>query len=214
MFLYLIRHAQSQNNAVPESQRVEDPGITEIGRRQAMCLAERVASLELTRLVTSPFRRTLETTKLIGEATSLVPEVRLELHELGGCYRGYTPQNIVGRPGMNRLAIEKEFSALVVSPEIDRNGWWASKPQETRELARRRAAKLLRGTVDEFGDTDERVAFVMHADIKILLLEQFHPEPLDVPRNTSLTTLQISSKECRLEHYNCVRHLPSELITH
>ena len=37
MELYLIRHAQSQNNALPEEQRVEDPGLTELGNQQADC---------------------------------------------------------------------------------------------------------------------------------------------------------------------------------
>ena len=34
MRLYLIRHAQSENNARPEHERVEDPGLTELGARQ------------------------------------------------------------------------------------------------------------------------------------------------------------------------------------
>ena len=35
MQLYLIRHAESENNARPEHDRVEDPSITTLGRRQA-----------------------------------------------------------------------------------------------------------------------------------------------------------------------------------
>ena len=31
MELYLIRHAQSQNNVKPEEHRVEDPPLTELG---------------------------------------------------------------------------------------------------------------------------------------------------------------------------------------
>lgn len=213
MELYLIRHAQSQNNALPEHQRVEDPGITELGRQQAKHLAERVAQLGLTRLITSPFRRTLETTMPIHEATSLVPEVRVELHEQGGCYSGHMLEDVTGRPGMNRSEIERAFPGFVVSTGIDGQGWWESKPHEDRESARRRAGKLLQRTLHEFGDSNERVAFVMHADIKLLFLEHFHDDPLAVPCNTSVTTIRITSRECRLDDYNCVRHLPSELVT-
>lgn len=213
MQLYLIRHAQSQNNALPESQRVEDPGITELGRQQAKHLAERVAQLDLTRLITSPFRRTLETTLPIHETTSLTPEVRVDLHEQGGCYHGYMPGNMTGRPGMNRSEIESEFPGFVVPAGIDGQGWWESKPYEDGESAQRRARKLLQRTLDEFGDSNERVAFVMHADIKLLFLEHFHYEPLAVPCNTSVTTIRITSGECRLDDYNCVRHLTSELVT-
>jgi 2,3-bisphosphoglycerate-dependent phosphoglycerate mutase len=212
MQLYLIRHAQSQNNAVAEHQRVEDPGITELGRQQAKCLAERVSTLELTRLFTSPFRRTLQTTKPIYEATSLRPEVRIDLHEKGGCYRGHTVDNVCGRPGMNRTEIEREFPGFDASAKINGEGWWASKPHEDYQAARQRAGKLLQRAIDEFGDTHERVAFVMHADIKLIFLRQFHSEPLDCPCNTSVTMIEIRSGQCRLMDFNCVRHFPAELV--
>ena len=121
MRLYLIRHAESQNNALPESQRVEDPGITELGYRQARHLAERVSGLGLTKLFTSPFLRTLQTTSPIYEATRLTPNVRVALHEEGGCYSGYTPENMAGRPGMGRSDIEREFPGFIVSAGI--GGW-------------------------------------------------------------------------------------------
>ena len=98
MELYLIRHAQSENNAQPEEQRVEDPALTAMGRRQAGLLADWITSLNLTRLITSPFLRTLETTEAIRQATRLTPEVRVQLHEQGGCYRGYGPDGREGRP--------------------------------------------------------------------------------------------------------------------
>ena len=213
MRLYLIRHAESQNNALPESQRVEDPGITELGYRQARHLAERVGGLGLTKLFTSPFLRTLQTTSPIYEATKLTPNVRVALHEEGGCYSGHTPENMAGRPGMGRSDIEREFPGFIVSAELGDGGWWTSALHESNELASRRAARLFQRTVDEFSDTDEQVAFVMHADIKMLFLQQFHSEPLDLPSNTSITAIQITAGDCRLVDYNCVRHLPDELVS-
>ena len=213
MRLYLIRHAQSQNNALPESQRVEDPGITELGHQQSRHLAKRVGELGLTKLFTSPFRRTLQTTSPIFEATKLTPNVRVALHEQGGCYIGHTPENMAGRPGMSRLEIEREFPGYAVSADIDDQGWWTSELYESQESARHRATGLFQRTLDEFSGTDERVAFVMHADIELLFLQQFHSEWLDVPSNTSVTTIQITAGDCRLEDYNCVRHLPDEFVT-
>jgi 2,3-bisphosphoglycerate-dependent phosphoglycerate mutase len=213
MHLYLIRHAQSQNNALPESQRVEDPGITELGHRQAKHLAERIGELGLTKLFTSPFRRTLQTTSPIFTVTKLTPNVRVALHEQGGCYSGHTPENMAGRPGMRRSEIECEFPGYGVSDDINDQGWWTSELYESRESARRRATALFQRTLDEFSGTDERVAFVMHADIKLLFLQQFHSERLDVPANTSVTAIRITDGDCRLEDYDCVRHLPAELVT-
>ena len=213
MRLFLIRHAESQNNALPESQRVEDPHITELGHRQASHLARRVGELGLTKLFTSPFRRTLQTTSPIYEATKLVPNVRVALHEEGGCYSGHTPENMAGRPGMNRSDIEREFPGYLVSTDMDDRGWWTSEFHENHASASRRAAQLVQHTVEEFGGTDERVAFVMHGDIKRLFLEQFHVGGLDLPANASVTEIAITAEGCRLENYNCVRHLPGELIT-
>jgi 2,3-bisphosphoglycerate-dependent phosphoglycerate mutase len=213
MQLYLIRHAQSLNNALPEEERVEDPGLTELGCQQAEHLGEWIRSLNLTRLITSPFLRTLMTTEPIARATSLIPEVRIDLHEQGGCYAGHDFSSKVGRPGMTRREIEAEFAGYRVADDIDGEGWWQSKPYETWEAARIRAARLLEWTRREFAHTDERVAFVMHADIKRLFLAQLHADPLDVPRNTSITEVEFTASSQRLGAFNQISHLPPRLIT-
>ena len=44
MQLYIIRHAQSVNNALDDQRyRVSDPLLTEVGHRQAAMLAEHLA---------------------------------------------------------------------------------------------------------------------------------------------------------------------------
>ncbi len=214
MQLYLIRHAQSQNNALPEEARVEDPGLTELGHRQAELLAEWIPALKLTRLITSPFRRTLLTTEPIVRTTSLVPEVRIDLHEQGGCYSGHDFGDKVGRPGMTRKEIEAEFSGFQVADDIDGQGWWQSKPYESSEAAWSRAARLLESTRREFGHTDERVGYVMHADIKRLFLWQLREQIDGVPCNTSITEIEFDSRNHRLRAFNQVAHLPAHLITY
>jgi len=213
MQLYLIRHAQSQNNALPEEERVEDPELTELGHQQAEHLAEWIPSLNLTRLITSPFRRTLLTTEPIFRATSLNPEVRIDLHEQGGCYSGHGFGNKVGRPGMTRREIEAEFAGYQVADDIDGQGWWQSRPYETWEAARMRAARLLESVRREFAHTDERVAFVMHADIKRLLLSRLISEPLDTPCNTSVTEIEFTASSHQLRALNQISHLPVHLVS-
>ena len=212
MQLFLIRHAQSQNNAQPEHLRVEDPPITEIGHQQAERLAEVLPALELTHLVTSPFRRTLETTEHLRRAVGLNPEVRTELHEVGGCMRGPSVAEMVGAPGMNRDEIIAEFTGYQVGNEIGEAGWWGGKPYESFELASARAKNLLARTLHEYASTDARVAYVMHADFKSLFLQQFC-DVLAVPWNTSLTQVSIADDEVRLDDFNNVTHLPEELMT-
>lgn len=213
MHLFLIRHAQSQNNAAPEELRVEDPALTPRGQEQARRLAEWIPRLNLTRVITSPFRRSLETAEAIRHATGLAPEVRTALHEVGGCYRGHAGATITGRPGMTRLVIEREFPGFHVSPEIDGQGWWGRRPRETDAEATLRAELLWKQTLEEFGRTDERIALVMHADFKILLLRQFHTPPLATPGNTSVSTVAVAPSSVELRDYNSLRHLPEELVT-
>ena len=213
MELFLIRHAQSANNAKPESQRVPDPGITEVGRQQAARLADWVRELELTMLITSPFLRTLQTTQHIHEATGLTPLVRSEWHEHGGCYTGFRPGELRGQPGMNRSEIETRFKGYQVHDAIDHQGWWRSQDWETVDQARVRAARVLQQTQEEFADSDERVAIVTHADFKRFFVESFHEDWVDVPANTSVSSLEISPDGARLVQLNRVDHLPVELQT-
>ena len=91
MKLYLIRHAQSENNAKPESERVPDPGITELGIRQAKLLGERFSDMGIEVLVSSAFRRALLTAEAIVERVSKMPEVQVDwLHK-----EQATPSNLL-----------------------------------------------------------------------------------------------------------------------
>lgn len=213
MNLFLVRHAQSANNAKPEHERVEDPGLTEMGFRQADHLASAVVELQLDRLITSPFRRTLETTASIVKSTSLVPEIWVDLHEQGGCYAGYHEATVVGRPGMTRSEIARDFPHFQLPSELDEQGWWRSRPYESFYDAIARAQRLLNRAQAELPGKAKRVAFIMHADFKMLLMGQIDNRPLDVPYNASITQLRVDPSEVTLVRYNQVDHLPESLRT-
>lgn len=66
--LYLVRHAQSTNNAQPESQRIPDPPLTDLGEQQAQALALAIDQLSPDHLFSSPFLRTLQTTAPVAQA--------------------------------------------------------------------------------------------------------------------------------------------------
>ena len=119
MTVLLIRHAQSVNNSLPEEQRSDDPGLTELGRDQARRLAARLVEWQPERLLTSAFRRTLETTSAVAEATGLTPELVVDLHEQGGCQAGASPEVYQGRPGMTRDEIVAEFGDWLLPDSID-----------------------------------------------------------------------------------------------
>lgn len=219
MRLYLIRHAQSMNNALPEEQRVADPALTELGRRQAAALAALFESAPLTRLITSPFRRSLETTNPIRHRVSIAPEVWVDLHEQGGCYAGFEPARYQGCPGMTDREIAAEFPGYRIAPEIDSQGWWKSQPYESMSAARERARRLIRRTLDVFGPTDEHVAYVMHGDFKKLILEELFADTLASRNhwpshiyNASVSIVEVCSAP-RLDQYNSTGHMPFDLLS-
>jgi len=71
--IYLIRHGQSEEN-VDHVARGDRALLTEGGRAQAMTVAERVARLEVTSLISSPFVRTFETASVISARIGLPVE--------------------------------------------------------------------------------------------------------------------------------------------
>lgn len=73
--MILVRHGQSEFNAVYGKTRIDpgiqDPRLTEEGRRQAREAAEALADRDIRELVSSPYTRALETAEIIAEALRL-----------------------------------------------------------------------------------------------------------------------------------------------
>ncbi len=215
MELYLIRHGQSLNNSVGDEKRVEDPPLTEVGQQQAQRLAQWIVRLRLTRLITSPFLRTLQTTEPVRQIIDLAPSIWVELHEQGGCMAGTSPQVMQGRPGMTREEIADEFPGYEIPPEIDGAGWWKSQPYESVESASQRACRLVARVQRELASTDHRVAMIAHNRLIQLVLENCLTDtaPLDELYNTSVTKLNVTPQAVRLVYLNQVEHLPDQLVT-
>src|SRR5882724_4464827 len=77
--MILIRHGQSEFNAVYSVQRVDpgipDPRLTELGRAQAAEAAAALAREDVRRLIASPYTRALETAEIIAGALGLTVEI-------------------------------------------------------------------------------------------------------------------------------------------
>jgi len=196
MELYVIRHAQSTNNALANMHlRVNDPALTALGHQQAELVGQHLAKginlemtvgksdedtqvnqrqgYQLTRLYCSAMHRAMLTAYHIGLATGLKPEVWLDLHEAGGMFDGHPDlDNLVGRAGRTRAEILAEFPNFQLPAEITEAGWW-NQPHEDWAACLGRAVRVsdeLHRMAAEI-DHAERIAIVSHGGFIDALLK-------------------------------------------
>jgi 2,3-bisphosphoglycerate-dependent phosphoglycerate mutase len=221
MQLYLVRHAESKNNASPAHLRVEDPTLTAVGRLQGEKLADWMRTLRMDALITSPVRRALQTTRYVRDATSQHVHVWDSVFEEGGIYRGHGPNANEGGPGLTRDDVIEHVtgdeSGCTLDESITPAGWWGSRPRESPEDAQSRAALLVERLTSRFGP-DEVVVMISHADFKRRLLHELighdaNPQSFGKLRNTGITKIDWDGKKWQLDWFNSVSHLPARLIT-
>jgi 2,3-bisphosphoglycerate-dependent phosphoglycerate mutase len=238
MELYLIRHAQSSNNALAdERERVCDPHLTELGRQQAELLATHLAigpdlhpirpwltlsganghGYGITRLYTSPMRRCLQTAQSIGRELGLTPEVWVDIHEQGGIWLDHGEE--VGRrgyPGITRSELSTEFPGYSVPDRVSEAGWWRGAYEDITAAAAR--AERVAETLRDWGARDEKIALVSHGAFGSLLLSALLGKAMQPVYyhldNTSISLIRFRRiNEISVRYLNRLAHLPPEMVT-
>ncbi|MBU6334783.1 MAG: phosphoglycerate mutase family protein [Chloroflexi bacterium] len=110
MRVLLIRHGETDWNAV---QRYQGHGLVPLnarGRAQARALARRLAAgPPLTALVSSDLPRAAETADIVGAALGLVPQRHAGLREIDvGAWAGLTPAEVRQRFPEHRAAYDRD----------------------------------------------------------------------------------------------------------
>lgn len=236
--LLLVRHAQSENNVTSdriratyagdlarihlESERARqpDPELSELGRRQAELLADRLAPLLRepgTALISSPMRRALQTAAPLIRRAGLDPAAVVcepELFEVGGCY--YADEV---RPSLTPAQIAEEFG--VRCSWSGARGWFDDRTgPESDDEARARVDRLI-GWMEERlgGGQHERLVLIVHGDLMTRWLRRWLGVPWSrslafVHANTGITTLCHDRRAgLLLESLNDTGHLPATLRT-
>lgn len=204
MQLYLIRHAQSRNNALYVRSgsfdgRSPDPRLSEVGRAQAKLLAQFLAQGDpeaktdahdafnqrgfgITHLYCSLLSRSIETALEISKAVNIPAVADCDLHEWGGVFELIEgDKNHRGLPGPNREYFEQNYPEMILPDSLDDGGWW-NKPHEPKSAAFARASRLLDDLLAKHDGTDDSVALVTHAGFFHSLLSMITEIPL-TPEN-------------------------------
>jgi broad specificity phosphatase PhoE len=239
--LYIIRHAQSANNALAnQTLRHFDPVLTTLGQLQAQILGQYLAAGDprdmevdirsgyseradsagfgITHLYCSAMYRALETTQPVAEALNLQPEVWLELHEEGGVY--LEEDGICrGKPGQTRSQIASAFPSYLLPPELSEDGWWnAANGHESRAAAFARAQRVAQALVQR-ADSDDVIALITHGTftdrlLKALLFKADDHRFYYMHYNVGITRVEfVENGPILLRYLNRIDHLSSHLIS-
>jgi 2,3-bisphosphoglycerate-dependent phosphoglycerate mutase len=228
MQLYIIRHAQSENNLLwqrtgSSNGRIPDPVLTELGHQQAQLVANFLAQplneapaperdnrdgFSLTHLYCSLMERAVLTGTYIAQATGLPLVGLMDIHEWGGIYqKDETSGERIGLPGPNRDYFAQHYPHLVLPESLNHQGWWNREPEavEERPLRARRFWKFL---LKRHGPTDDRVAIVSHGGfmqtLLATLLNRDQPDiTLGLPANVWFVTnnVAISRFDFEADHF-------------
>lgn len=190
MQLYMIRHAQSENNEIwartgSSNGRSPDPLLTEIGEQQAHHLGQHIAQnwtkadpdndghnrlgFHFTHLYSSLMVRAVATGTAIARRVGL-PLVAWEtVHETGGIFeRDEETHERTGLPGPNRAFFEAQYPDLVLPDALGEAGWW-ERPYEPRTQVMERAQRFL-DELQQRHNGDDRVAIVTHGGFFVAVL--------------------------------------------
>ncbi len=185
MQLYIIRHAQSENNELwartgSSNGRSPDPLLTEIGQQQALHLAQHVAKngketavsdkgalhnrdgYQFTHLYTSLMQRAIATGSPIAQQMD-IPLVAWEIiHEFGGIFEYDAEADVrIGLPGPNRAYFETHYPQLVLPDSLGDEGWWGERPYEPPGETMSRAKTFL-AELQQRHQPSDRVAIITH----------------------------------------------------
>jgi broad specificity phosphatase PhoE len=205
--LYLIRHA----DALPDAEGVvhgdyDAQALSEVGRRQARALAERMRTLPLDAVYSSPTSRAHETARYVAETHGLEVHTERDLREVELGPIGAPANGDVTREDLSELLRQRLRDIAVIAVTT---GDWSSIPgsEPSGELRARLVVVVERIAAAHPG---QRVALFSHGGA----INAYCAAILGIPRdyfvplmNTSLSVVRVKETRHLLFTLNDVAHL-------
>ncbi len=197
--IWLLRHAESANNPLPEREHRPDPRLTPLGRQQALRLAQALAAQGVQVVLSSPLLRSLETAEPLVAAAGCDWWCWADLAEMNRAHPG---------DGQAVEALRRAFPAVRYEAALR----WPGHPgPESAAAAAARAARV----VDRLGSAvprGGRVAVVGHGTFNAFLLRAWLGAPQDgsvqvVQGNACIHHLRLATGAVHLCRYNDGAHL-------
>jgi len=187
MRLLLIRHAESQGNFERRLQGRREFPLTERGLAQAQALAERLVSLPLSAVYSSPVGRAIQTAEVIAAEACLdvIAEPRLQEYDFGEAVSGLTWREI------------REQQPDIIEAFRSGRSDFPAYPGEEGRAAFQDRVRAAMGDIAERHEGRDIVAVITHAGPIALFLfdvlgkEYRRPIPF-VLDNAAITTVEVN----------------------
>ena len=138
--LFLVRHGQDLDSSRSLINGRRDPPLTELGRAQALSVADRLRAKSIDCIYTSPLRRASQTASIISERLG-VEELRVESDLIERDYGVLTGRSPAEIPVHARETfVSNDFRYVIDSPGVeDYTRLWARAGDALRRIQHRHA---------------------------------------------------------------------------
>jgi broad specificity phosphatase PhoE len=202
VLLYLVRHGQSESQLAGDD--IPDGSLTPLGLAQAEAAADYLAGQSIDLLISSPFRRALQTADALRRRTGTPVEVWRNLSELRGVQ--YPLHRF-----MSRTAVGEVCPGASCEDDYPDDGF--DHGLESREAIHERSLAVQGRLRSRFGGTELKVAVFAHWVFNSIFLTDLIGRPFGPGfafelANASVCRVRITEDQVRLLSANEICHLP------
>lgn len=198
--IYLIRHGESIANTQGIYQGITyDTDLTDLGKKQAQALAERLGKIEIDYIISSPLKRTRQTAEAIGHQKKMQMKIEERIIETNhGLWEG-KHKDVIAKIWPVVYKKWQRFPSSVTFPEGERfvetqkrvTAWWDELIAQNKEV------RLVIVTHDNI----IRILIARVLNMKLNRIWKFHLHP------TGITHVETNNTKTKVVDLNNAQHL-------